>query len=109
MENPKNEEVRKLSPSKLKKIRELSSKTLGKAGSDNYRQKLVFDLLNAVKAKDQDRFLWILLRALNAHIKDNPEAKRLASLLGEAFLSSEADFEKVAYSVILGIMSGGEN
>lgn len=91
----------------LRKIKNLSKDVLGKAGSDNYRQKLVFDLLNAVKAKDQDRFLWILLRALNAHSKDNPKAKNLASAFMEVFPSSEADFEKVAYSTILGIMAGG--
>ncbi len=93
----------------LRRIKTLSKDVLGKAGSDNYRQKLVFDLLNAVKANDQDRFLWILLRALNAHSKDNPKARELASVLMEVFPSSEADFEKVAYSVILGIMAGGES
>jgi len=93
----------------LWKIKSLSREVLGRAGSDNYRQKLVFDLLNAVKANDQDRFLWVLLRALNAHSKDNPKAKELASVLMEAVPSSETEFEKVAYSVILGIMAGGEN
>ncbi|WP_460041282.1 hypothetical protein [Thermococcus atlanticus] len=91
----------------LWRIKNLSNEVLGKAGSDNYRQKLVFDLLNAVKANDQDRFLWILLRAINAHSKDNLEAKKLASVLMEVFPSSEADFDKVAYSVILGVMAGG--
>ncbi|ASJ08831.1 hypothetical protein A3L11_06180 [Thermococcus siculi] len=109
VKNPKNKEFGKLSSSELlRDLQRLSSRALGKAGSDNYRQKLVFDLLNAVKANDQNRFFWILLRALNAQVKDNSDAKRLANLLGEAFLSSEANFEKVAYSVILGIMSGGE-
>ncbi|WP_324735713.1 hypothetical protein VFC49_00475 [Thermococcus sp. SY098] len=91
----------------LWRIKSLSKEVLGKAGSDNYRQKLVFDLLNAVKANDQDRFLWILLRAINAHSKDNPKANELASALMDVFPSSEADFEKVAYAVILGIMAGG--
>lgn len=93
----------------LWRIKSLSREVLGKAGSDNYRQKLVFDLLNAVKANDQDRYLWILLRVLNAHSKDNPKTRELASALMAVFPSSEADFEKVAYSVILGIMSGGES
>ena len=93
----------------LRRIKTLSKDVLGKAGSDNYRQKLVFDLLNAVKANDQDRFLWVLMRALNAHSKDNPKARELAATLMEVFPSSEADFEKVAYSVILGIMAGGES
>ena len=98
----------KVNEEMLRLIKRLSGDVLGKVGSDNYRQKLVFDLLNAVKANDQDRFLWILLRALNAHSKDNPEdAKKLASALMEVFPSSEADFEKVAYSLILGIMAGG--
>ncbi|NJE84744.1 hypothetical protein E3E23_02660 [Thermococcus sp. CX2] len=92
---------------KLWKIKKLSGEVLGKAGSNNYQQKLVFDLLNAVKANDQNEFLWILLRAINAHSKDNPNAKKLASALMEVFPSSEAEFEKVAYSVILGIMAGG--
>lgn len=96
-----------LQKEKMREIKELSVDVLGKAGSDNYRQKLVFDLLNAVKANDQNKFLWILLRAINAHSKDNPEAKKLASVLMEVFPSSEANFEKLAYSVILGIMAGG--
>ncbi len=93
----------------LWKIKSLSREVLGRAGSENYRQKLVFDLLNAVKANDQNRFLWVLLRAINAHSKDNRKAKELASTLIEVFPSSESDFEKVAYSVILGIMAGGES
>ena len=93
----------------LRRIKSLSKEVLGTVGSDNYRQKLVFDLLNAVKANDQNRFLWILLRALNAHSKDNRKARELASVLMEVFPSSESDFEKVAYSVILGIMAGGES
>jgi len=93
----------------LGKIKSLSKEVLGRAGSNNYRQKLVFDLLNAVKADDQDRFLWVLLRAINAHSKDNRKAKGLASALMEVFPSSDSDFEKIAYSVILGIMAGGES
>lgn len=93
----------------LWRIKNLSREVLGRTGSDNYRQKLVFDMLNAVKASDQDRFLWILLRALNAHSKDNPKAKEFASALMKVFPSSEAEFEKIAYSVILGIMAGGES
>ncbi len=108
VKNLKNEGFGKLNPPKLlREVQDLSSKTLGKTSSDNYRQKLVFDLLNAVKANDQNRFLWILLRTLNAQTTDNSDAKRLTNLLGKAFLSSEVEFEKVAYSVILGIMAGG--
>ncbi len=96
-----------LSQGRLWKIKKLSGEVLGKAGSDNYRQKLVFDLLNAVKANDQNEFLWILLRAINAHSKENQKAKELSSVLIEVFPSSESEFEKVAYSIILGIMAGG--
>ncbi|WP_367884146.1 hypothetical protein [Thermococcus sp. JCM 11816] len=49
------------------------------------------------------------LKALNAHSKDNPKAKELASVLMEVFPSSEAEFEKVAYSIVLGTMAGGED
>ena len=92
---------------KVRKIRDITSEVLGKAGSENYRQKLVFDLLNAIKANDQRRFFWILLRVLNAHSKDSPKAMKLARLLGETFPLSESDFEKVSYSIVLGIMAGG--
>ena len=96
-------------PEVLWNVKKLSGEVLGKAGSENYRQKLVFDLLNAIRANDQNEFLWILLRALNAHSKGNPKAKELSSLLTGVFPSSEADFKKVGYSVVLGIMAGGES
>jgi len=100
--------VGKVDDSTLSNIKNLSRKVLGKIGSDSYRQKLVFDLLNAVKARDQSRFLWIILRAINAHSKDNPEdAKKLSSTLMKVFPSSDSEFEKVAYSIILGIIAGG--
>lgn len=103
-----NPQVMKANNPVLWKIKKLSREVLGNAGSENYRQKLVFDLLNAVRANDQNRFLWILLRALNVHSKDNPKAKELASVLMRVFPSSEADFEKAAYSIIFGIMAGGD-
>ncbi len=100
--------MRKVDDPTLWDIKRLSGEVLGKVSSDSYKQKLVFDLLNAVKAKDQNRFLWILLRAINAHSKDNSEnVKKLSSVLMEVFPSSDSDFEKVAYSIILGIMGGG--
>ena len=99
--------MEKVDDSTLQDIKRLSGEVLGKVSSDSYIQKLVFDLLNAVKAKDQSRFLWILLRAINAHSKGNSKAKKLASALMEVFPSSNPDFEKVAYSVILGILGGG--
>ncbi|HIP89566.1 MAG TPA: hypothetical protein EYH24_06530 [Thermococcus paralvinellae] len=98
-----------VSEEKVRKIRDITSEVLGKVGSENYRQKLVFDLLNAIKANDQRRFFWILLRALNAHLKDSSKARELARLLGKTFPLPESDFEKVSYSIVFGIMAGGES
>ena len=72
--------------------------------SDNYRQKLVYNLLNAVKGNNQKEFFWMVLRALNTRL-DKPEVTRLSEEIGKMYPLSSYEFEKLAYSVIMGIMS----
>jgi len=72
--------------------------------SDNYRQKLVYNLLNAVKGNNQKEFFWTVLRALNARL-DKPEVTRLSEEIGRMYPLISSEFEKLAYSVIMGIMS----
>lgn len=74
--------------------------------SSNYRQKLVYNLLNAVKGNNQKEFFWMLLRAVNAN-SDNPKVAKIAEKIGEIYPLSSSEFERVAYSIILGIMSAG--
>lgn len=69
--------------------------------SENYKQKILYNLLNATKTGDQKRFFDILLRALVANLEDSRE---LASKISELQFKNE-DFEKFSYSIILGIMA----
>ena len=71
--------------------------------SDNYKQKLVFDLLEAVKNKDQNRFFYLLLKAIN---KPKEDFKELWEKLGIYYdILPEEAFINFTYSIIIGIMS----
>jgi len=79
--------------------------------SDNYKQKLVFKLLEAVKNNDQIHFFYTLLRAIN---RPDEEFKQLQKLLHQDYdVMPNEVFTNFAYTIILGIMStygetGGE-
>jgi len=77
--------------------------------SDNYKQKLVYNLLERVRNNDQKEFFYILLRALN---KPKENFKELWKELKEKYdVMPEEAFINFAYSIIIGIMatySGGE-
>jgi len=105
MENLKNWKSKKLlSEDELKRVKNLTTNAFSKIGSENYRQKLVYNLLNIAKANNQREFFWTLLRALNSQ-KDNIKAKELVKDLRDVYPMASGDFEKLAYSVIMGIMS----
>jgi len=104
VENSKNWKSKKLSEDKLKKVKNLTTNVFSKIGSENYRQKLVYNLLNIAKANNQREFFWTLLRALNSQ-KDDIKAKELVKELRDVYPITSGDFEKLAYSVIMGIMS----
>jgi len=83
--------------------------------SDNYKQKLVYDLLEAAKNNDQNRFFYLLLKAIN---KPKENFKGLWVELEKNYdILPEKAFINFAYSIIIGIMStyqnkmdvGGEN
>jgi hypothetical protein len=77
--------------------------------SDNYKQKLVYNLLERVKNNDQKEFFYILLKAIN---KPKQNFKKLWAQLKETYdVMPEEAFVNFAYSIIIGIMatySGGE-
>ena len=93
-----------LSEDELKRVKDLTTNAFSKIGSENYRQKLVYNLLNIVKANNQREFFWTLLRALNSQ-KADIKAKELVKELRNVYPVTSGDFEKLAYSVIMGIMS----
>ena len=94
----------------LKKLQESVTKAFESGDiSDNYKQKLVYNLLDTVKNKDQNRFFYTLLKAINKPGKEN---------FGEFWLELQKNYDLMpdevfinfAYSIILGIMKtyGGE-
>jgi|SRR3989338_556458 len=68
--------------------------------SDNYKQKILFNLLNATKTGDQNRFFNILCRAMVANLEDSRE---LATKISDISFKNK-DFEKLSYSIIFGII-----
>jgi len=85
-------------------IKIYTKKAFENIGSESYRQRLVYKLLNTAKADNQNDFLSSLLRALNSR-KGDENVKRLSRKLEWLFPLSPANFEKVAYSIIIGIMA----
>jgi len=93
----------------LQKLKEVASRGF-QGESDNYKQKLVYNLLETVRNNDQKEFFYILLKAAN---KPNENFKELWQTLQENYdVMPEEAFINFAYSLILGIMStysgGGE-
>lgn len=86
----------------LKKIINMA-KEVGKDMNPNYKRKLVYSLLNSIKAHDQEEFLWILLRALNDPKNEN--FLNLAKKIECIHNINPQIFEKWGYAVVLGIMS----
>ena len=87
----------------FKKIRELTERVFENA-SKNYKQKLVYNLLNVVKGNNQREFFWKFLRALNAR-EDSENREKLSKEISKFYPPSSSTFEKIAYSIILGILS----
>lgn len=87
------------------KYRQITSitKQLFSKSSPKLRAKLVHILLNSVRVRDRETFLFEFLRNLNT-INDSKK-EDLAEMLEEILLLDDEEFEKVAYSIILGIMS----
>ena len=94
---------------KFEKIRNLT-KDVFDGTTANYKQKLVYNLLNAAKTDNQKEFFWMFFRALNA--RKDEKVEKLSEELGKYYPVNISNFEKIAYSIILGIMAakseGGE-
>ena len=92
----------------LEKLKNAAKRVFEKE-SDNYKQKLVYNLLDTVKNNDQKTFFYILLKAIN---KPKEDFKELWIELQKSYdLLPEDVFVNFAYSIIIGIMAtylGGE-
>lgn len=108
-----SEYVFAIRPSELIKLRDLVTKVFSKIGTAKSRQRLVYDMLNALKTEDRKRFVWLVLKNLNAlRSEESGEVEELSKLLSDLYLKCETpeNFEKFAYSIVTGVMSirGGE-
>ncbi len=82
--------------------------------SESYKQKMVFNLLNTIKSNDRKEFFCVLLKKINVKIKDDKKSKdakelseKISGYLNQIYLPSK-DFEKMAFTIILGIMSSNK-
>jgi len=76
--------------------------------SPRYIEGLVYSLLSAIRANDQERFLTYLITFLNTF--ESKEVSEFMKKIYENFPLSEESFQKVGYLIIMGFMSvkGGE-
>ncbi|MEM3503434.1 MAG: hypothetical protein QW134_04335 [Nitrososphaeria archaeon] len=74
--------------------------------SSNYKQKLVYNLLDALKARDKARFLDVLLRAIN---RKDEHYKALAQAIEGCVSLPQETFEEWGYAIVIGIMASEEN
>ncbi len=102
----------------LKKLRDMTTKVFSKVGTVKSRQRLIYDLLNALKTEDRKRFLWLILKNINNLKSENRnEASKLTKILSSQYIEYETpeNFEKIAYTIVMGIMcsenieAGGTN
>ncbi|MEM4460990.1 MAG: hypothetical protein QXY70_02535 [Nanopusillaceae archaeon] len=86
----------------LKEVKKAAIEAFEKE-SDNYKQHLVYKLLEATKNKDQNKFFYLLFRAIN---KPSDDFKKLIDILNKDYdIMPEEAFINLAYSIIIGIMS----
>jgi len=92
--------------SKLEEIKELTIQVFSGVFSENYKQKIVYDLLNVVQGGNKEKFLWVLIRSVNSK-KGESNTENLMHLLNELYILnlSEDVFKRWAYTIIMGIMS----
>jgi len=74
-----------------------------KSESPNYKQKLVYNLLETIRNNDQKEFFYILLKAINKPKKDYT---LLLEQLNKSYdVMPEEAFTNFAYTIIIGIMA----
>lgn len=110
VEMKKTEEIWSLKLSELRRLKEETNEIFSNIGTEKSRQRLVYDLLNTLKTKDRNRFMWLILKNITTVITDEKigiRVKKYLDSLAEYLMNDETEenFEKIAYAVIMGIMS----
>ena len=87
----------------LEKLKKAVEDSFDQEESDNYKQRLVYNLLETVRNNNQKEFFYILLRAIN---KPKNNFKELWTELKKYYdVMPEEVFINFAYSIIIGIMA----
>lgn len=110
VEMKKTEEIWSLKLSELRRLKEETNEIFSNIGTEKSRQRLVYELLNTLKTKDRNRFMWLILKNITTVITDEKigiRVKKYLDSLAEYLMNDETEenFEKIAYAVIMGIMS----
>ncbi|MEM3062336.1 MAG: hypothetical protein QW303_02150 [Nitrososphaerota archaeon] len=77
--------------------------------SRNYKQKLLYGLLAAVRNNDRHKFLNILYTNLNAMNKGGTKKSLVDNLMAEYENIQGPRFETYAYAIIAGILASNDN
>ncbi len=113
-----NEIITPIKQKDLKEIWELTKKTFSKIGTEHSRQRLIYDLLNALRTHNRKKFIELILRKINTLKSEDKNNKiKLMNRLSNVYIEYDTteNFEKMAYTIIMGIMSveseekGGKN
>ncbi len=107
MEKVEFEIFRPIKKAELRELQDLTMKTFSKIGTERSRQRLVYDLLNALKTNNRKRFLWLILKNVNTLKPEDKEKSEFTKFLNDLYIEHETpeNFEKVAYTIVMGIMS----
>ncbi len=103
--------IEAISVEALDTLRKNTTEVFSNIGTEKSRERMVFEMVEAIKTRSRDRFLWLLLKPLNSYAGDY-HVKNLIKYLAEMHIPDESDenFEKISYTIVIGIMSakGGE-
>lgn len=107
MEKVEFEIFRSIKKAELKKLRDLTTETFSKIGTERSRQRLIYDLLNTLKTNDRKRFLWLILKNVNTLKPEDRGKSEFTEFLNNLYIEHETpeNFEKIAYTIVMGIMS----
>ena len=109
-ENKDEETWDAVSSKSLDELQKKTKEVFSNIGTGKSRERLVFDMLESMKTQNSSKFTWLLLRTLNSYI-DKQEVKELLAMTEKARIqdTSKENFEKIAYTLIIGIMSAKDN
>ncbi len=104
------EEITLIPRYELKEIKSYSEKAFKIVfeGKEKAKQRIVYDLLNYLKTNNKNEFLYQVLKLLTPNM-DKEDVRELISLLNKMNMDYDTpeNFQKLGYTIIMGIMSSG--